>query len=79
MLAALLFLDNDDNFDKESKVGSATTMTAKGGVKIGLTSGTRGARRGQGNDDGIKSNDGRYATLPPWGQRVQKEHTWKAG
>ena len=31
MLAALLFLDNDDNFDKESKVGGATTTTSERG------------------------------------------------
>ena len=32
VLAALLLLDNSDNFNKESKVGGAATTNAKRGV-----------------------------------------------
>jgi len=53
----MLFLDNEDIFDEESKVGSATISTAERGMKIGLTSEPTGARRGQGDDE-----DGGYAT-----------------
>jgi len=73
VLAAMLFLDNEDIFDEEGKVGSATISTAERGMKIGLTSEPTGARRGQGDDD-----DGGYATLPPPEQIVQKDQTWKA-
>ena len=75
VLAALLLLDNSDNFNKESKVGGATTTNAEREVDKWPT----GTERGQGDDNDFESNDGRYATLPPLGQSVQKEQTWKVG